>query len=340
MTKHVQAWVRMALAALVVVLSLPLMAGSARADGAPGPLATNPIDTNRESSLTVRTHDVEGAGMPGVHVAAYRIAGITPAFPAVPRFAGMLDRVGWAEFLAAGEHSADEWDQLAGTLRDLVMADDSYPTAHGATGADGGFRADKLVPGVYLVVIDDHEAGRTVYSYSPALVGVPGDDGKGGLTYDVVAEPKFDTTVAPEPGNYRVVKQWNDRGHESKRPAAITVDIYADGTLFTTQVLSPANHWTFGWEAKQGVRWTAVERATDLPYTVRNTRQGETLMITNTWKPDAPPPPTERVNPPKTGAHGTAGNTTLSLAACVWAALLAGAALRMSDRRHTVEKGA
>lgn len=338
MRKPVQAWWRMALAALAAMLALPLMAGLAHADDAPGPLATNPIDVTRESSLTVRTHDVHGAGMPGVHVAAYRVAGITPSFPAVPRFAGMLERVGWAGFLAAGEHSADEWDAVAATLRDLVMADDSHATAGGTTGSDGTFRADKLVPGIYLVVIDDHQVGRTLYTYAPSLVGVPGDDGKGGLTYDVVAQPKFDTTTVPEPGKYRVVKQWNDSGHEQQRPVEITVDIYADGKLSTTQVLSAANHWTYEWEATTPARWTAVEHASGLPYTVRNSRQGTTLMITNTWKPEGPKPPTETVHPPKTGVGGAGDAPTGPLAAAV--VLLASVALHTRNRRHNFQKGA
>lgn len=338
MRKPVQVWWRMALAALAAVLALPLMAGLAHADDAPGPLATNPIDVTRESSLTIVTHDSQGAGMAGVQVRAFRLAGITPTFPAAPRFARALEQVGWATFVQAGKHSADEWDALAGTLRDLVVAESSHATASGITGSDGTFRADKLVPGIYLVVIEEHQVRRTLYSYAPALVGIPGDDGKGGLTYDVVLQPKFDTTTAPEPGRYRVVKQWNDRGHEQKRPVEITVDIYADGKLFTTQALSAANHWTYEWESKRGVRWTVVERAAGLPYTVRNTRQGETLMITNTWKPDGPKPPTEEVQPPKTGVGGVGDAPTGPLAAA--SVLLAGVALHALNRRHNFQKGA
>lgn len=339
MTKQWLVMRRLALGIVAVLLALPALGGVARADETLSPLATNPIDTSRESSLTIVTQAKDGAPLAGVRVAAYRVAGITPTFPAAPRYAKLLDSVGWSAFVTTPGHSAEEWDTLAATLRDYVVADGYLPTAAGVTGADGQYRATTLLPGIYLVIPSQHVTADLTYTYAPALVGIPGDDGAGGLTYDVVAQPKFTTTTTPSPERYRVVKQWNDRGRTEKRPSSITVDIYADGVLHQSVQLSAENNWSYSWAARQGVSWNVVERVNGLPYTVANTRKGETFIITNSTKPAGPPTPPEHVGPPKSGVSSSPSSSTLPLAAGAVALLLVGGKLLRCRRVAADTKG-
>jgi LPXTG-motif cell wall-anchored protein len=102
------------------------------------------------------------------------------------------------------------------------------------------------------------------------------------------------------------------------------VDIYQNGILQETQILSAANNWTYTWfvsEADQG-QWTVTERAVPEEYKVTIRQNGSNFSIINTC-------PTQP-DPPKTG--DTFAPMPLFLIMCFCGMLLV--ILGLYRRRH------
>lgn len=292
------------LLALALVLALAPLTAPAHADGGNAAIDLGQVDEARDSSLTLELHRTNGEAIEGVQASAYRVAQAKRGLPAAPGYATLLERTGWAEAARTGDLTQGAWTTLARTLADYVTTSGKTPDAAGATDHAGVFRAEHLTPGVYLVVFEDRvrETARETetLTFTPAFVSIPARDAEGQITYDVVVKPKFEATTKPRPREYRVVKHWSDRGAEKQRPAQISVDLFKNGTLAETVTLSSANNWSYAWSDASGAEWTAVEQLDGLDYTVTNTREGATFIITNSLTPGETPTPTPEPTPSTT----------------------------------------
>ncbi len=278
------------LAAALLLLSSPALAAEA-------------LDPAQGCSLTVSYQDgsvpLVGAGFSVYLVATADESG---AHTATETFARYPLRIQDADDAARR--------MLASTLEGYTLRDCITPTGSGITDSQGMLRfpddSHALVPGLYLVLGTRHRQGGKIYDAQPFLVQLPmWDEEKQTWNYDAAVAPKFTsrsdsaTSVAV---TYKVLKVWEDDGHEKDRPEQIEVDLLRDGAVYDTVTLNAANNWRYVWENLDGVyRWLVVEKEPG-GYTVEVTQEGTTFVVTNTWEaPDTPPATDPTVPEPTPG---------------------------------------
>jgi hypothetical protein len=149
-------------------------------------------------------------------------------------------------------------------------------------------------------------------SFHSALVALPGLDADGDWQYQISAAAKPETIPPSAPDeyiSYKILKLWKgDEGLE-ERPNNIEVEIFCDGNLVETVILSEENHWSYSWRAKDdGANWTVVERNIPEGYTMTLEERGTDFVLTNALVPDVPDvpdapdaPESPPAVPPKTG---------------------------------------
>ena len=103
-----------------------------------------------------------------------------------------------------------------------------------------------------------------------------------GVTFTVT------NTSAPEkPVTRTVVKIWDDRGYEDRRPGAVRVTLLQNGAAYDTVTLSAANGWQYTWENLPQydnygeITWTLREAAVS-GYVSGVRQNGHTFVLTNT----------------------------------------------------------
>ncbi len=249
--------------------------------------AANPVEVDRSSSLTIQ-YKSDGQVFSGLEIKAYRIA---EAFAD-----GTFELCGDFKDYPVNIHgitSQSEWKTVASTLSSYIAADSIQPTVKGITDENGTVKFENIKTGIYLTlsvrVVEDKKT--TVFEDFLTMLPSPNEDAE--HNYDVIAYPKV-TFFEHKPDNieYKVVKQWKDTGSEDKRPDSVTVDIYKNGELESTQKLSSENNWTYKWSSEDdGSKWQAVERGIPEGYSVSVSEKGTTIVITNAAeeiKDDAP----------------------------------------------------
>ncbi|MCL2695051.1 MAG: Cna B-type domain-containing protein, partial [Clostridiales bacterium] len=99
-----------------------------------------------------------------------------------------------------------------------------------------------------------------------------------------------------------VKKVWDDAGHESARPASVTVYLLADGQIIDSAVLSEGNNWGGAWRDLDGsFTYRIMEDPIPANYEVSYDYANGTLTITNKYKAGVTnPPPTPPIIPPPT----------------------------------------
>ena len=294
-------WKKFAVAFMALVLLLPCLAIPA--------FAYNPIDTSRETSLTV--HFGEGStDFSGVEFRIYRVADVSESgeftlagdFVDYPISLENLDNAGWRA--------------LAQTLAGYVARDHLDPYKTAKTDKNGRAFFDHLPTGLYLVMGDSYEKGRTTYTPDPFALCLPNPDGETGeWIYDVEASCKYDSEYDPPHGGggdddpssgggggtpvtvtRRVQKIWDDSGHTENRPQEVVVQLLKDGVVSSTVTLSASNNWSYTWSGLDAnSNWQVVERDVANGYTVLVEREGDLFRVTNTYQEDVP------VTPPSTG---------------------------------------
>lgn len=269
------------LCALLLVLALPFPAAAAE---------------ETSSALTISWQD-GGVPMVGARFDLYLAGSLSPAGDYVlgPAFSALP--VSLADLSAQGRQT------LAATLEAYAALSAISPAASALTDAQGSLTFSGLAPGLYLVSSCVHIQGSCTYTTRAFLVELP-DRSAGAPSHTVTASPKY--SVTPTPGGdsqtvrRKVLKIWDDPGHESDRPASVTVYLLRNGVLADTVVLSAANNWRYTWDNLDGnCTWSVAE---DVPegYTVSILPEGVTFVITNTRMddtPDAPEVPTSPGTP-------------------------------------------
>ena len=91
-----------------------------------------------------------------------------------------------------------------------------------------------------------------------------------------------------------VIKVWNDKNYESKRPKSVTVTLKRNGETYDTQILSDSNSWQYEWKdlAKYDVSgieysWT-LEEESITGYTASIALKGNTFVVTNSYSGKLP----------------------------------------------------
>ena len=259
--------------------------------------AKEPISPQADCSLTV-SYGYDGAAFAGYDVQLYKIAEVSAdyQYTLTEAFAG-------TGLALNGIQSHSEWNVIRSTLEAYILAESIAPTQIEQTDASGQAAFQNLKPGLYLAsslyVIEDD---ATCF-FTSALVALPGLGADGLWQYQVAAAAKPETLPPIEPDEeitLRVLKLWKGDEGQNVRPRAIEVELFRDGSLYETVLLSEENHWSYSWAIQNdGATWKAVERNVPDGYIMTVAEKENTFVLTNTW--DDPGNPNE---PPKTGDTG------------------------------------
>lgn len=265
--------------------------------------AAGSIDKDRAVSLTVSYRDGK-TPLVGTEFSIYQVA-------AADEYGELTVMNNFKQFnVDIGDKNSADFKTLASTLEGYVLRDNITPTDSGKTGEDGylTFPTDgrKLPQGLYLVLGKRHIQGDYYYDATPFMIMLPTQDTvKNEWICDLTVSPKHDSVEIPDTPttvDRKVLKVWNDAGHESLRPKEIVVQLLRDGKVYDTVKLSRDNNWRCAWRGlDSSYTWTVVEKE-NRGYTVQVEREGITFVITNTYAPGAlgPTEPTEPTVPTPT----------------------------------------
>ena len=222
------------------------------------------------------------------------------------------------------QKSQEGWQGAADALADYIRRDGITADAVLASGSDRKVCFTDLNRGLYLVLgqtTELQEDGKTqIYEPQTALIALPEDSketSEGKDPYQVTAVLKFeknDKPGNPEETKIHVLKVWK-QDQEKERPDSIVVellqtDVEGNTTVVDRQTLTKENQWSYTWKNLSTLmRWSVSEAEVPNGYTVAVTREGDTVVLTNTAKKSGNPD--GEVNPPsKKPTDKTVNKTT------------------------------
>lgn len=174
----------------------------------------------------------------------------------------------------------DEWKILEDTLESYIIADDIIAD-YSVMVSGNRIQLDGLKSGLYFVKTDMLDNDNYSLLFESFFINLPGIDNDGNWNYDVSVYPKAEEfNKKYEKINYSVIKEWVDDGID--RPLSVDIEIYRDGDLFCSQVLSNDNNWNYQWEvADDSSIWTVVERNVDDGYNVSILKRDNKFIVVN-----------------------------------------------------------
>ena len=246
--------------------------------------AVSALDVDADASLTLY-YQKDGKSFSSLNISIYRVAEASPdgSFQLVSPFSSYPVTI-------HDVTNKEDWKRISHTLYSYTVANNVAADAVKATDENGCIVFDKLKTGLYLVasvVVDDSDG---TYIFDEFLVYLPSQMADGTYEYNMEAKPKC-SSFTPKT-EYTVTKLWQDTGDLAIRPREVTVDIYRNGELKETKVLSTENSWTYTWtvpDDDKGI-WTVTERAEHEDYTVTVTVKDNTFTVINASEtlPEAP----------------------------------------------------
>lgn len=247
----------------------------------PAPVHAAELESSGEREISLSLHYEAGEG----DFALYKVADasengkftLTDSFAEYPVDLSDLDSEGWRA--------------AAKTLAGYISRDGIAALAEGSTDAEGNLTWSDLEKGLYLVIGKISQDEEYVYTPMPLFVVLPTQTESGEMEYHPVLSPKYDREPVPEEDfvQRKVIKIWKDEGYEMERPQQVTVDLLQDGEVCDTVTLNADNNWKYTWtQLPAGYEWKVVERDISISYTVTTTQEGQTFVITNTYKEENP----------------------------------------------------
>ena len=239
------------------------------------------IDTSKKASITIN-HSYENVPLSGAQCKIYKVATlssdgnleITDEFKEYPvQFNRLSDKT--------------EWYQIADTL-------DSYIKAYGIphhrtdkTSENGIVSFSDLDLGLYLVNVEDSNYKDKILKSKPVLVSLPSVNDKNDIIHHITINPKFESMELLN-NNLKVNKIWlNDEGL-NVRPNSIKVNLYKNGEVVDSVVLSEENNWSHTWEKlSSNFEWTAIEENVPEGYKVSYEKYNGVTTIKNNYGSDS-----------------------------------------------------
>lgn len=178
-----------------------------------------------------------------------------------------------------------------------ILQSGQKPTAEEDTDGQGRVVFSNLEEGQYLLLGESHALpGDKICEIEMSLLALPGLDGEGNWTHDLVVEPKYEVKNGTRTITYRVMKLWEDDGSGS-RPDSIQVQLYRNGELQSTVTLSKTNRWQHSWTEDEPAAQWAVAELTPSRYRAEYTRDGNTFVVNNVEEGLVPTEPTDPTDP-------------------------------------------
>lgn len=242
--------------------------------------------SDSQASMTLY-YQKEGQTFSGLSIGIYRVAEAFPdgTFELIQPYASYPVNI-------HGITRQEQWNTVAETLYSYILADQVQPDRVEETDDQGMVRFLGLETGLYFVRETVAENASGAYIFNQFMIYLPQQQSDGTVDYEVEAYPKCMAYIPSS--QYTVTKLWQDAGNQSSRPKEVTVDIYQDGILQETQVLSAENNWTYTWSVSpsdQG-KWSVAERNVPEEYKVTIQQNGSNFSLINTRKTQQDPPKT------------------------------------------------
>lgn len=278
------------------------------------------IDVNRNTTMTI-SYQNNGKPLVGAQFELYRVADVDAkgVFTLAEPFTQYPVRINGLD--------ASGLRDLASTLDGYIQKDKLQPLDTGKTDAQGKLKfpnqKTSLKTGLYLIRGGRLTQNGYVYTAQPTMVILPGQDAQNGSwIYDVTVNAKHESVPengsGSEPVSVKVLKVWNDQGHQSQRPAEIIVQLLCNGVVYDTVTLNATNNWRYTWENLDPTcTWVVVE----IPvtgYTVTVTQEGITYVVTNTYGGNTPSNPNNPSTPNTPNTPSTPNNPTLPQTGQLW----------------------
>jgi len=177
------------------------------------------------------------------------------------------------------------WQEVAAELECYLLEHPEItPTDTAVTGEQGiaAFPSDgrSLPQGLYLVKGVRHTQDHKVYSTAPFFVLLPNRDG---FQWDYHIEARAKPEQSAEQISLRVIKIWEDKYWENRRPGRIWVHLYCDEEIYDTVILPQNGKWAYQWAGLDAAHRWRIEEETVEGYTAKTERSGNTFYITNTY---------------------------------------------------------
>ena len=233
----------------------------------------------------------DGTAVSGVPVKLYRIADVSAGYQYT--FTSVFSASG---LQLNGIASAGEWNVIRSTLESYILSKGISADYTAFADQNGVVSFQNLTQGLYLAQGGRTAQGGLIYTFESALISVPGRGDDGGLQYQVTAVPKSQAAIPPGPDDpppeeeveYKILKLWKGDAEKDVRPVSIEVELFCDGELYETVVLSEENQWSYTWKAKEDSIWAAAERNIPEGYNVTVGKRENTFILTNTLIPKDP----------------------------------------------------
>ena len=266
--------------------------------------AENTANAGKELRLTVHFEN-EGKPVSGIEFSLYLVATgnssskltLTKQFSSYP--------------VKLPSGTSGDWYSIASTLEGYVLWDKLKPLCTSVT-IQEGYAAfptggKKLVQGCYLILAKPFTRDGLYFEPAPILVMLPETDPESKEPiYDGIVEAKFSVTEAgdePAPVSLQVLKCWNDKEYDKKRPSNVVVQLLKNGEIYDEVTLNEDNNWRHTWKELEGnTRYNIVEKDIS-DYTVEVVRDGEVFVVSNTYSGKLPenPKPGNTGSLPQTG---------------------------------------
>ena len=171
-----------------------------------------------------------------------------------------------------------DYAKAASVMADMVKLTGAAKELASAKVQNGKAVFSDLPMAVYLVLGDSGTKDGVQYWPTPFLLSVPQKGENEGFQWQVSAEGKHEVNM-----DISVVKRWVG-DMILYRPTSVTVRLMRDGKTYGDPVvLNYTNNWSHMWTDLPPDNWYVTE-VPNPRYTTTITRQGNTFVVTNTWK--------------------------------------------------------
>ena len=202
--------------------------------------ATQPIDINKECSLTF-TCACDTTTVSGVTVRLYNVADVSNDFQFT-----LNQKFADTKLIINGIKTNSEWDVVRATLEAHIVANNIEPYATLTTNSNGQTFFENLKSGLYLAIADSMVCDDITYFFESALVSLPSLADGGTWQYDLSVSAKSEMIPpSKQEEEFKIVKFWKGDTGRNSRPDSIEVEIFKDGISYKKTILSQDNNWSY-----------------------------------------------------------------------------------------------
>jgi len=184
----------------------------------------------------------------------------------------------------------DEWNTIKETIDSYIISDNIKETKSSLI-ENNQVSFNNLQSGLYLIKTDTIKNDNYTLISDSIILNLPSlENGK--WNYETSIYPKtYEFIPKYETIKYKVEKRFID--NKNNRPLSIDVEIFKDGNLFDSIILSSKNNWTYEWKyIDDGSSFSVVERNIPSNYNVSISKNNNNFIIINELKEDVKNPQT------------------------------------------------